>query len=322
MNTISKFFALIGLACASAIAPAADYPTRPIKLVVPYAPGGTSELLARGLSRRLGERLGQPVVIENIGGAGSTLGTAQVARATPDGYTLLLGYSSGLTIAPSFYSNLPYDTLKAFVPVRSIASFAMVMSANSTVPAKNLKELVALAKREPGKLTYGTAGAGGSLHLIGEILRAEASINITHVPYKGMAPALIDFQAGRVDLVWDAIDNMRSLIQTGKAKPLAVTSTSRLKELPDVPTVAEQGYPALNFFVWTAIVAPAGTPPEIVSRLETELGEVLSLPEIKESLETRGFQMMNGSAADLGKLTREELTRYEKIVRGANAKLN
>ncbi|MGE4335954.1 MAG: Bug family tripartite tricarboxylate transporter substrate binding protein [Pigmentiphaga sp.] len=299
----------------------ADYPTKPIRLIVPFPPGGTSEVLARGLARNLGERLGQPVVIENVGGAGSTLGSAQVARAAPDGYTLLLGYSSGLTIAPSFYDNIPYDTLKAFAPVRSVASFPMVMAANATVPAKNLDELVALAKQRPGIITYGTPGVGTSIHLIGEILRTDAGVDIMQVPYKGMAPALIDFQAGRVDLVWDAIDNLRAPIQEGKAQALAVTSEQRLKELPDIPTVAEQGYPALTFSVWTAIVAPAGTPPEIVAKLETELGEVLALSEIRDQVESRGFEMMNGSAASLGQLMKDELARYQEVVSAANARI-
>lgn len=312
---------LFVMAPCTLMAAPADYPTKPIRLIVPFPPGGTSEVLARGLARNLGERLGQPVVIENVGGAGSTLGSAQVARAAPDGYTLLLGYSSGLTIAPSFYDNIPYDTLKAFAPVRSVASFPMVMAANATVPAKNLDELVALAKQRPGIITYGTPGVGTSIHLIGEILRTDAGVDIMQVPYKGMAPALIDFQAGRVDLVWDAIDNLRAPIQEGKAQALAVTSEQRLKELPDIPTVAEQGYPALTFSVWTAIVAPAGTPPEIVAKLETELGEVLALSEIRDQVESRGFEMMNGSAASLGQLMKDELARYQEVVSAANARI-
>lgn len=316
-----KLFAAFGFLVCAAVSVAADYPTKPIKLVVPYAAGGTSEVLARGLARRLGEALGQPVVIENVGGAGSTLGTALVARSAPDGYTLLLGYNGGLTISPSFYSNIPYDPLKAFAPVRSIASFPLVMAAHSTVPANNVKELVALAKQKPGKLSYGTSGTGSGLHLLGEIFRTGTGSDILHVPYKGMAPALLDFQTGRVDLVWDAIDSLRGLFQQGKAKPLAVTSEVRLKELPDVPTVAEQGYPGLSFSAWACIVAPAGTPPDIVSRLESELGKILSTGEIRDLLESRGYQMMNGSAASLGKLMRDELQRYEKVVRAANAKI-
>jgi tripartite-type tricarboxylate transporter receptor subunit TctC len=319
---VSAAIALCAVSAPMPAAAASDYPNRPIKLVVPYPPGGTSEVLARSLARRLGEALGEPVVLENVGGAGSTIGTAQVARAAPDGYTLLFGYSSGLTIAPGFYSKLGYDTLKAFTPVASVGSFPMLMAAGSAVPVNNLRELVALAKKEPGKLTYGTAGVGTSVHLMGEILRTTAGIDIRHVPYKGMAPALLDVAAGRVDLAWDAPDGLRPLLQQGKVKPLAVTSSKRLRELPNVPTVAEAGFPDLQLSVWTAIVAPAGTPPDIVAKIEGALHKVLDTSEMKELFESRGYQLMNGSSASLGKLMKDELARYADVIRRADAKID
>jgi tripartite-type tricarboxylate transporter receptor subunit TctC len=269
----------------------------------------------------MGERLKQTIFIDNMGGAGSTLGTAAAAHATPDGYTLLFGYSSGLTIAPGFYSNLTYDPLKSFAPIGAVARFSMVMAAGTAVPANNLKELVALAKREPGKLTYATVGMGSSLHLLGEILRTSAGIQITNVPYKGMAPAWLDVGAGRVDLAWDAPDGVRPLLAEGKIKPLAVTSPTRLAEFPNVPTVAEAGYPELQLSVWTALLAPAGTPPEIVATLEDALRKTLALPEIRQLFESRGFEMMDGSSANLSRLMQREVVRYADVIKRAGAKI-
>jgi len=318
---LSCVAAVLALVLSTAGAVAADYPVKPIRLIVPYPPGGTSEVLARSLAQKMSEGLKQPILIENIGGAGSTIGSAVAARAAPDGYTVLFGYSSGLTIAPGFYSNLPYDPLKSFAPIGSVARFFMLMAAGAAVPAQNLKELVALAKREPGKLTYGTAGKGSSLHLLGEILRTNAGIDITHVPYKGMAPALLDVGAGRVDLAWDAPDGLRPLLVAGKVKPLAVTSPRRLPGLPNVPTVAESGFPELELSVWTAMVAPAGTPPEIVALLESELLKTLATPEIRQLFESRGYEMMAGSSASLARLMQQEVVRYGEIIKRANAKI-
>lgn len=318
---VSCLVAMLALVLPLAGVVAADYPVKPIRLIVPYAPGGTSEVLARSLAQKMNEGIKQPIHIENIGGAGSTIGIGAAARAAPDGYTLLFGYSSGLTMAPGFYSNLPYDPLRSFAPIGSVARFFMLMTAGAAVPANNLKELVALAKREPGKLTYGTAGKGSSLHLLGEILRTSAGIEITHVPYKGMAPALLDVGAGRVDLAWDAPDGLRPLLAAGKIKPLAVTSPRRLPALPNVPTVAEAGFPELELSVWTAMLAPAGTPAEIVARLESELLKTLATPEIRQLFESRGYEIMAGSSASLARLMQHEVARYRETIKRANAKI-
>ena len=323
MNRLMLVLAIFVLATlpAAAAGAAPDYPSRPIRLIVPYPPGGTSEVLARSLAQRMGEQLKQSIYIDNVGGAGSTLGTGTAAHAAPDGYTILLGYSSGLTIAPGFFSNLAYDPLKSFAPIGSVARFSMVMVANSIVPANNLKELVALAKREPGKLTYASAGMGSTLHLLGEILRTSAGIDITHVPYKGMAPAWLDVGSGRVDLAWDAPDGAAPLLKEGKIKALAVTSPTRLRELPNVPTVAEEGFPELQLSVWTALLAPAGTPPEIVAKLEDALQKTLAQPEIRQLFESRGYEMMGGSSASLGRLMQQEVVRYGDIIKRAGAKI-
>jgi len=312
--------AFLALACGPVVAQD-RYPSKPVKLVVPFVPGGTSEILARILAKKMGEGLGQPVVIENIGGAGSTLGTGIVARAAPDGYTLVFGYSSGLTIAPGLYPNLNYDPVTSFTPIGAVARFYMIITAHESVKAKTLQELIAYAKANPGKLTYGSAGVGSTLHLMGEMIRASTGAEITHVPYKGMRPALLDLLAGRIDLAWDASDSLMPLIQTGKVKAIAVTSQKRLAILPDVPTVFEAGMPDLGVFVWTALLAPAGLPPEIAARLEVELGKALAAPDLQQNFVSRGYEMYPVPGKALTELMRQEVPRWTAIIRNAGVKL-
>lgn len=297
------------------------FPSKPLRIVVPFVPGGTSELLARTLAKKMGDGFGQPVLVENMGGAGSTLGTAAVARAAPDGYTMLLGYNSGLTIAPGLYPKLAYDPLTSFTPIGSVARFAMIITAHSSVPANDLQELVAYAKANPGKLSYGTAGVGSTLHLMGEILRSSAGVNITHVPYKGMRPAILDYLAGRIDLAWDASDSLMPLIRDGRIKPLAVTSQNRMAILPNVPTVHEAGMPELGIYVWTALLAPAGLVPEVATRLSAELAKALAAPDVQQVFTGRGYEMFPGTPADLADLMRQEVPRWGAIIRSAGVKL-
>ena len=311
--------AFLTAACGSVEAQT-PYPGKPIKLVVPFAPGGTSEVLARSLAKTMGEGLGETIVIENIGGAGGTLGSAAVARAAPDGYTLLFGYSSGLTIAPGLYANLPYDSIKSFTPIGTVARFYMLLVAHSAVPANNLQELIAYAKSHPGKVTFGSAGIGSSIHLLGEILKTRAGIEITHVPYKGMQPALLDLVAGRVDFAFDASDSLTPLIKDGRIKPLAVTSSRRLTGFPDVPTVFEAGYPELGVFVWTALVAPAGLPPAITARLEAELARAQKSPELQKIFTGRGYEMFQNNSAQLTELMRTEIPRWAAVIKASGAK--
>lgn len=300
---------------------AQTFPSKPVKIVVPYVPGGTSELLARMLAKKMSEGLGQPVLIENIGGAGGTLGTAAVARAAPDGYTLVFGYNSGLTIAPGLYPKLPYDPVASFTPIGTVARFYFIVTAHTSVPANTLPELIAYAKANPGKLTYGTAGIGSALHLMGEIMRSSTGIEITHVPYKGMRPAILDYLAGRIDLVWDAGDSLMPLIKEGKIKPLAVTSHARQSTLPNVPTVYEAGLPDLGVFAWTALLAPAGVPAEIAARLEAELNKALAATDLQQDFVGRGYEMFPGTARNLADLMRQEVPRWAAIIRTAGVKL-
>jgi tripartite-type tricarboxylate transporter receptor subunit TctC len=319
-HAVSVIVLSVGIVLPQAIH-AQAFPSKPLKLVVPFVPGGTSELLARVLAKKMGEGLGQPVLIENIGGAGSTLGTGQVARAAPDGYTMVFAYNSGLTIAPGLYPKLAYDPLTSFTPIGTVARFYMIVTAHTSIPANSMQELIAYAKANPGKLSYGTAGVGSTLHLMGEILRASTGVNITHVPYKGMRPAILDYMAGRIDLAWDAGDSLMPLIKDGKIKPLAVTSRNRLAILPDVPTVYEAGVPELGIFVWTALLGPAGIPPEVAARLEAELGKALAAPDVQKTFVDRGYEMFPGSPRELQDLMRQEVPRWTSIIRSAGVKL-
>ena len=319
MRSIVAALSLVVAAFAPAAA-AQEYPSKPIKLVVPFVPGGTSELLARGLAKTMEEGLKQQILIENIGGAGSTVGSAAVARAAPDGYTLLLGYSSGLTIAPGLYANLPYDSSTSFTPIGTVTRFFMVVVAHTSVPANNLKELIAHAKKNPGKITFGSAGVGSTIHLLGEVLKKQAGIDITHVPYKGMRPALLDLVAGRLDLAWDATDGLTPLIKDGRIKPLAVLGPKRLAEYPNVPTVHEEGYPELDAPVWTALLAPAGLPPAIASRLESELARAQKSPELQKIYTARGYEMFSHTPAQLSELIRTETPRWAAVIKSSGAK--
>jgi len=316
-------FLLAALVAIGAAQPglAQTYPNSPIRLVLPYPPGGLSDVLARVLGQKMSESLGHPVILENIPGAGSTVGTAAVARAAPNGYTLLFAYSSGLTIGPGLYSNPGYNPLTSFVPIGTVARFFFYLTANSSVPANNLRELIAYAKLNPGKLTLGTPGIGSTPHLIGEILNANQGIDIMHVPYKGSGPMMTDLLAGRVDLSWDAISNHRSGIQSGKLKPLAVTSTARQPEFPTVQSVAEAGIPELGIFTWTALLAPARTPREITLRLEDALSKALGAADLQQNFTSRGLEVFPGSPERVLELMRSELPRWAAIIKSSGVKL-
>lgn len=299
---------------------AQTYPSGPIRLVLPYAPGGLTDVLARVLSQKMSETLGQPIVLANMPGAGSTVGTASVAQASPNGYTLLFAYSSGLTIGPGLYANPGYNPLTSFTPIGSVARFFFYLIANPSVPANNLRELIAYAKLNPGKLTLGTPGIGSTPHLIGEILNAGQGIRVTHVPYKGGGPLMVDLLAGRVNTAWDGISNYKSGVQSGKFKLLAVTSPSRQPDFPAVPSVVEAGIPELEIFTWTALLAPAGTPREITSRLEDALSKALGAAEVRNTYTSRGLEVFPGSPAQVTKMMQAELPRWAAAIKASGAK--
>ena len=290
-------------------------------MVVPYPAGGTSDVLARVLAKKMGDSMGQQIVIENIGGAAGTIGAGSVARAEPDGYTLIFGYATQFTIAPVLYQNLTYDPLRSFVPIGSAVRFHFLMTAYSGLPVNSLADVVSYAKANPGKLTFASPGVGTSTHLLGELFKLNQGVDIVHVPYKGGGPAITDYVAGRIDLYSDAIAPLLPWVQQGKIKPLAVTSKQRVPELPNVSTVAEAGMPDLAVFTWTAVFAPAGTPKPITDRLETELQKALADPEVEATFRSNGYEMFPGSPATVTELIKTDLARWTALAKATGLKM-
>jgi tripartite-type tricarboxylate transporter receptor subunit TctC len=307
--------------CPSVPAHAADYPNRVIRMIVPYPAGGTSDVLARVLAKKMGDNMGQSLIIENIGGAAGTIGATAVARATPDGYTLIFGYATQFTIAPALYQNLSYDPIKSFVPIGSVVRFHFLMTAYSALPVNSLSELVAHAKTNPGKLTYASPGVGTSTHLIGELFKLKQAIDLVHVPYRGGGPAITDYVAGRIDIYWDAIAPLLPWVQKGNIKPLAVTSAKRMPDLPNVPTAIEAGMPDLNVFTWTALFAPAGIPSDVAAKLEAELQKAMADKDVQDVFFKNGYEMFPGKPASVAELIRNDLDKWSAVVQATGLKV-
>ena len=307
-------------ALLSVPAQAADYPNRVIRMIVPYPAGGTSDVLARVLAKKMGDSMGQSIVIENIGGAAGTIGATAVARAAPDGYTLIFGYATQFTIAPVLYQNLNYDPIKSFAPIGSVVRFHFLMTAYSALPVKTLPNLVAHAKANPGKLTYASPGVGTSTHLVGELFKLKQQIDLVHVPYRGGGPAITDYVAGRIDTYWDAVAPLLPWVEKGNIKPLAVTSAERMPALPNVPTVIEAGMPELNVFTWTALFAPAGLPPDIAATLEAELKKAMADTEVQDVFLKNGYELFAGSPASVTDLIRHDLEKWQSVVKATGLK--
>ena len=279
----------VALAPTSAAAQA--YPTKPIRLIVPYTAGGSSDFVARQVAQRMSEGLGQPVTVENKPGVAGIPGTEVVAKSAPDGYTLALIGMTTHAANPWLYKKLPYDPVKDFVPISAAITSPLVLVVNPEVPAKNVQELIAYAKANPGKVHYGSAGVGNTLHLAGEYFRWRAGIDITHVPYKGAPAALNDLLGGRIQMMIDLVQTPLAHIQAGKLRALGTTGTERLAILPDVPTIAEQGLPGFQFATSIGIAAPAGTPKPVVDRLHAEMIKALANPELQAAFAKQGMQV-------------------------------
>jgi tripartite-type tricarboxylate transporter receptor subunit TctC len=320
------FITLLGSAAATwplaarAQNAAADYPTRPITLIVPYAAGGGNDVLARGVAEPMGKTLGQPVMIENHGGAGGSLGTRQVAKAVADGYTLGLGGTGTLAVDPTLYPNVGYDPRKDFAPVGLIATSPLIILVNPSSPAHNVQELIALAKAQPGKLNYASAGRGSGIHL-GTVLFAEtAGIEITHIPYKGSGPALTDLLGGHVALYFSSLPPAIGLVKEGKLRALGVTGLKRSPIFPDVPTVAEQGLPGFEAVLHYGIVAPAGTPRPIVDKLNAALRAALDSEEVHKRVATEGAEPLPTTPDEYAADIDREETKWSALVEKAGLK--
>jgi len=319
-------FALCLLAIAAASAsPSAhaqdNYPSKVITLVVPVPPGGAADFIARLIGRKLSDTLGQPVVISNRGGASGTIASDNVAKAAPDGYTLLLNSITTHGIGPHLYTSLPYDSVKDFTPIIFVANLPLVMTINADRPEKSVQDVIATAKADPGKFSFASSGTGGAPHLSGELLQNVAGIKMLHVPYRGSGPAVIDVGAGRVDIMFDAVPSLLALIQAGKLRPLAAASAERNPIVPDVPTFGELGIKGMEVSLWYGLVGPAGLPQPIVQRLNTELAKILKSDEVKESFAKQGAIASGGSPQDYANFMRDESARWGEVVRKNGIKL-
>jgi tripartite-type tricarboxylate transporter receptor subunit TctC len=297
------------------------YPSRPIKLVVPFPPGGATDIVGRLMAQKLQEALGQPVVVENKAGGGSNIGSEQVAKAAPDGYTLLLGTIANATNM-SIYKNMPYDTLRDLAPVTQTMSAPSVLVVTNALPVANLKELIALARAQPGKLSFASSGAGGSPHLAGELLKLRAEIDLIHVPYKGAAPALVDVVSGVVSMGFKTALSAIPHMQSGKLKPIAVAASKRLAQIPNVPTMAEAGLADFEVSSWNGVLAPAKTPPEIIARLHRELARILATQDIKERFAAQAAEPVGSTPEQFRAYIRSEIDKWAQVVKASGAKID
>ncbi|HET7364392.1 MAG TPA: tripartite tricarboxylate transporter substrate binding protein [Burkholderiales bacterium] len=311
--------ALLIALCAGA-AQAQNYPTKPIRLVVPFAPGGSSSIVARSFAAEMEKGLGQSIVIENKGGGGGNVAMADVAHAEPDGYTLIIGHVGSLAMTPYIEKNLGYDVKRDFAAVSLLAKVPNIFVVHESVPARNLREFVALAKKEPGKLNYGSAGNGSAGHLAMEYLKLVTGIDIQHVPYKGTGPNLIDLVAGRTQATSAGTPPLMPHVKSGKLRVIAVGTPKRLASLPDVPTVAEQGYPGFETSQWYGLNAPAKTPPAIIKRLADEAGKAARTPALVQRFAAEDAEAVGSSAQEYAQFIAREQARWKEVIERAHVK--
>lgn len=300
----------------------ADYPTRPIRLIIGFPPGGSTDIIGRIVAQRLGDRLGQKVVVENRAGAGGTIGADVAAKAAPDGYTLTIGTTSTHAVAPGVYTRLAYDPVKAFVPVSLVAVTPYLLVVHPKVNAQNLREFVAFAKTQPGRLNFASAGNGSTTHLAMEMLKGTAGIDLVHVPYKGNAEADLAVVANEVQALFGSMPALLQNAKAGKLRALAVGSATRSPALPDVPTVAEAGYPGFEAALWLGVFAPAGTPRPIVDRLNRELLAIVATEDFKAQMEKNGAEPQANSPEQFAAMVRNEVERYAKVVKTLGLRLD
>jgi tripartite-type tricarboxylate transporter receptor subunit TctC len=298
------------------------YPSRPISMVVGFAPGGGTDTVARIVAKKMADGIGQSVVVENKAGAGGNLATDYVAHAQPDGYTILLGSVGSLAVAPHIVAKLPYDPLRDLAPITMAVVFANVLVVNPSVPASTLAEFVKLAKDKPGAISYGSSGIGGAGHLAGELLKMMAEIDIVHVPYKGGGPAMQGMLGGQIQAIFATPVSSGSQIRAGKVRAIATTGVTRTKLLPDVPTVAESGYPGYEATNWYAYLAPAGTPKDVLARLHRELVQALNAPDVHEQFDRQGVEAKPGTPEELAKYMASELATWGRVVKAAKIQAN
>jgi len=322
MNLIRRTLVAVAVATISSSAFAQAWPSKPIKVIVPFPPGGGTDLIARELSTKVAIATKWVFVVENRPGAGGNLGVDAVAKSPADGYTLVLGQTSNLAINPSLYSKMPYDAQKDLVPIVHVADAPLVLVTNADSPFKTLADVVKAAKEKPGRINFASPGNGTVAHLSSELLQKAAGIKLQHVPYKGAAQAVTDLMGGNVELYMSSVPTLLGHIKQGKLRPLAVTSSKRVDDLPDVPTVAESGYKSFETVTWFGFLAPAGTPKDVVSKLNAEFNKALKQPDVRKKLSDEGADPIGGTPEQFATLIKEDTVRWGKVVKESGAKLD
>lgn len=317
----SAKFALM-LCVFSTVCAAQSYPSKPIRLIVPFAPGGGVDLIGRIIAQKLQEAWGQPVIVDNRGGGGGNIGTDMVAKSPPDGYTLLMGYVGNLAINPFLFRKLPYDPVKDFSPISLAATAPNLLVAHPSVPANTVKDLVTLAKMKPGSLSYASAGNGTVGHMVAELFKSVTGIGIVHIPYKGNGPAVTDLLGGQVQLMFAAPGAVIPFVEVKKLKALAVASNQRLPELSDTPTFAEAGYPGVEASGWYGVLTSTGTPRNIISALNKKIVRIMQLPDVKERLTVHGYKAVTSSPEEFAQLIKSDLIKWQKVVKASGAKVD
>ena len=305
------FLATVVLAGAAL---AQDWPSRPVRLVVPFPPGGSTDILGRSIAQKLQEALGQPFVVENKPGAGGSIGATEVARAAPDGYTLLMGHIGTLAVNPSLYPDLAYDPVRSFAPVALIARVPNVLVVNPAVPARDVRQLIALAKAKPGALRYASGGNGSAAHIAMEYFKLRTQTDIGHIPYRGTSPAVTDVMGGQVEIIMTGVPAVLQQVKAGKLRALAVSSRTRVASLPEVPTIAASGLPDFEAIQWYGIVAPARTPEAVIARLNAEIDRALQTPELKARLDAEGAEAAPTTPDAFGTLIASEIARWKPVI--------
>ena len=311
----------LGAAACAGICTAQSYPYKPIRFLVGFPPGGTSDILARTIGQKLAESFGQQVVIENRPGAGGNIGAEAAAKSAPDGYTIFMSTTSQ-AISVSLYSKLNYDLVRDFAPIIQAVNYTNLLVVHPSLPVRSVKELIALAKARPGELNYGTAGNGTPPHMTGELFNSFTGVKLQHVPYRGGAPAIADLLGGQITIMFDNVPPLLPHVQAGNMRPLAVTSLKRISVLRDVPTLDEAGLRGFDSVAWNGVLAPAGTPKEVIARLNTEIVRILNLPDVRERLSSQGADPVGGTPEQFAALIRGEIQKWAKVIRESGAKVD
>src|SRR5450631_934145 len=323
MKAIFRIFgALLAAMTANFASAQSSYPSRPVHILVGFTPGTAPDVAARILAAKFSESWGVPIVVDNVPGAGSNIATERVAKATPDGYTLLMGGNPSLVISPSLYEKLPFDSIKDFAPISQVFVASNLLVVHPDVPAKTLAELVSLARAQPGKLTYGHAGIGTSQHLAGELFKYMAHIDVTPVAYRGSTAVLPDILAGRLTMFFGNIVNVLPQVREGKLRAFAITSLKRSPLAPDLPTMAESGFPGFEAVPWFGLLVPAGTPPDIIDKIYKETVKDLALPDVHKSMEQQGLDPIGNTPAEFAAAIKTETPQWAKVIKDAGIKLS